>query len=77
MIYVGKGVKKINTFKVFSRWGEQLYAARNFYPNDNSYGWDGKFKGEKMNPGVYIYFVEIEFSDGLKIIYNGDVTLTR
>ncbi|MFK7773241.1 MAG: gliding motility-associated C-terminal domain-containing protein [Saprospiraceae bacterium] len=77
MIYAGKGVEKINNFKIFSRWGEQLYEAKDFYPNDNSYGWDGNFKGEKMNPGVYVYFAEIEFSDGLKIIYKGDVTLTR
>ncbi|MFK8009363.1 MAG: gliding motility-associated C-terminal domain-containing protein [Saprospiraceae bacterium] len=77
MIYSGKGVEKINNFKVFSRWGEQLYEAKDFYPNDNSYGWNGNFKGEKMNPGVYVYFAEIEFSDGLKVIYKGDVTLTR
>jgi len=77
MIYAGKGVEKINNFKVFSRWGEQLYEAKDFSPNDNSYGWNGSFKGEKMNPGVYVYFAEIEFSDGLKIIYKGNVTLTR
>ena len=77
MIYGGKGVEKINSFKVFSRWGEQLYEAKDFYPNDNSYGWNGNFKGNKMNPGVYVYFAEIEFSDGLKIVYKGDVTLTR
>ncbi len=77
MIYAGKGVEKINSFKVFSRWGEQMYEAKDFYPNDNSYGWDGNFKGERMKPGVYVYFAEIEFSDGLKIIYKGDVTLMR
>ncbi len=77
MIYAGKGVEKINSFKVFSRWGEQLFEAKDFYPNDNTYGWDGNFKGEKMKPGVYVYFAEIEFSDGLKLIYKGDVTLMR
>lgn len=77
MIYAGKGVEKINNFKIFNRWGEQLYEAKDFYPNDHTYGWNGTFKGEEMNPGVYIYFAEIEFSDGLKIIYKGDVTLMR
>jgi gliding motility-associated-like protein len=77
MIYAGKGVEKINIFKIFSRWGEQLFAAKDFYPNDNSHGWDGNYQGEKMNSGVYVYFAEVEFLDGLKIIYKGDLTLMR
>jgi len=77
MIYAGKGVEKINKFKIFSRWGEQLFVASNFYPNDNFFGWNGSFEGQEMNSGVYIYFAEIEFLDGRKIIYKGDVTLIR
>lgn len=77
MIYAGKGVEKVNNFSIFSRWGERLFEAKDFYPNDNSYGWDGNFNGEKMNAGVYVYFAEIEFSDGIKIIYKGDLTLVR
>lgn len=76
-IYSGKGVEKIKSFKIFSRWGEQIFEANDFYPNDTSNGWDGNFKGERMNPGVYVYSAEIEFSDGVKIIYKGEVTLMR
>lgn len=77
MVYAGKGVEKVNNLKIFSRWGEPLYEASNFFPNDNNYGWDGSFNGEKMIPGVYIYFAEIEFTDGVIIQYKGDVTLMR
>ncbi|MEM6966961.1 MAG: gliding motility-associated C-terminal domain-containing protein, partial [Bacteroidota bacterium] len=77
MIYAGQGVKKINQFQVFNRWGEKLYGATEFLPNDASYGWDGNFNGKKMSPGVYVYFAEIEFIDGIKVIYKGDVTLMR
>ena len=77
MIYAGKGVVKVNQFQVFGRWGEKIFQANDFQPNDASFGWDGTFKGEKLNPGVFVYFAEIEFSDGLKIIYKGDVTITH
>ncbi len=77
MIYAGKGVVKVSNFQIFGRWGEKIYESKDFLPNDASYGWDGTFKGKKLDPGVFVYFAEIEFSDGLKIIYKGDVTLVR
>ncbi len=76
-IYGGKDVKQINEFKVFGRWGEALFEAKDFQPNDSSYGWDGRFKGKEMNPGVFVYFAEIEFIDGRVLIYKGDVTLMK
>ena len=77
MIYAGKGVEKVHTFQVFGRWGEKIFEQNNFIPNDAAFGWDGTFNGKKLNSGVFVYFAEIEFSDGLKIIYKGDVTLMR
>jgi len=77
MIYGGKGVEKISMFRVFTRWGELVHESYNFVPGDSKDGWDGYFKGKMMNPGVYVYMAEIEFVDGLKEIYRGDVTLMR
>ena len=77
MIYAGKGVVKVNRFQIFGRWGEKIFEENDFIPNDASFGWDGTFKGKKLDSGVFVYFAEIEFSDGLKIIYKGDVTLVR
>ena len=70
-------VKKINTFQVYDRWGEQVYLAENFDPNDPDYGWDGKLNEERLNPAVFVYWAEIEFIDGVTIIYKGDVTLMQ
>jgi hypothetical protein len=30
-----------------------------------------------MNPAVFVYWAEIEFIDGVKKMYKGDVTLMR
>ena len=77
MIYGGKAVEKVTMFRVFTRWGELVHETSNFVPGDSKDGWDGYFNGKMMNPGVYVYMAEIEFSDGLKQIFRGDVTLMR
>ena len=48
-----------------------------FQPDDPDYGWDGTFRGQILNPGVYVYFAEIEFDDGIIILYEGDIALMR
>ena len=77
MIHGGQGVKQIKTFRIFNRWGEILYEGYNFQPNDPDFGWNGKFKEERLNPGVFVYLAEVEFIDGRVEIYKGDVTLVR
>ena len=69
--------EKIHVLKIYNRWGEQVFEQTDIQPNDYSVGWDGYFKGEKMNSAVFVYFAEIEFKDGRKIIYKGDVALRR
>ncbi|MFK7771466.1 MAG: gliding motility-associated C-terminal domain-containing protein [Saprospiraceae bacterium] len=77
IIHGGIDVEKIHVLKIYNRWGEQIFEQNDIQPNDYSVGWDGMFKGEKMNPAVFVYFAEIEFKDGRKIIYKGDVALRR
>ena len=62
---------------VLNRWGEAVFERSNFQPNDPTLGWNGKFRGKPMNPAVFTYFAEIEFSDGEIILYKGDVTLVK
>ncbi|MFK7947280.1 MAG: gliding motility-associated C-terminal domain-containing protein, partial [Saprospiraceae bacterium] len=76
-VYAGTGVVNIETFMVFDRWGTKLYEASNIQPNDASMGWNGMFRGQDMQAGVYVFYIEIEFADGLKFPYKGDLTLIR
>lgn len=71
----GKGIKKIRSMQVFSRWGEKVFSAADIPANEESFGWDGLFNGKRMNPAVFAWFAEIEFVDGKVILYKGDVTL--
>ena len=78
MIYAkADKIVQVNTFRIFDRWGEPVFEANDFQPNDPDFGWDGLLKGEELNPAVFVYFAEIEFVDGVTIQYKGDVTLTK
>jgi gliding motility-associated-like protein len=78
-VYVGRGVENISFMRVYDRWGELLYERNNFFPDNNNLaeGWDGRYNGKLVNPGVYIYIVEVKFLDGRVLLYRGDVTVIR
>ena len=70
-------VQQVRSFLVFNRWGETMFELYNFQPNAPSLGWNGRHRDQVMNPGVYVYFAEIEFTDGEIIVYKGEVTLVK
>ncbi len=77
-VFNGVGVKMINFVRIFDRWGEMMFTKNKILPNtDISQGWDGTFKGKPVENGVYVYIIEVEFEDGQKLLYRGDVTIAR
>lgn len=77
VVYGGKGVQEVEYFRVFDRWGEKLFDASGFLPNDDSRSWDGTLKGQAVLPGVYVYVAMVKFIDGEEKLYKGDVTVLR
>ena len=73
----GQKTSKALLFRVFDRWGEMVYEAKNFAFNDENTGWDGTFRGQEMDPGVYIWILEVEYVDGATEVYKGNTTLIR
>jgi gliding motility-associated-like protein len=76
-LFAGTQVQQISIFRIFDRWGNQLFEAGPLQPNQETLGWDGTFRGEPMGPGVYVFYAEVEFVDGFKEIVKGEVTLLR
>lgn len=66
--------KSLITFKcwIFDRYGTQL-----FYFDDPLQGWDGKYKGKFVKPGVYYYVIEATGSDGKHYKKGGDINILR
>ena len=64
-------------FHIYDRWGEEIYTARNFNVNDSNIGWDGTFRGQVLNGGVYTWVMEVAYLDGQKEIFKGNTTLIK
>lgn len=73
----GTGLFRVKSLLVFNRWGQVVFEARDFLPNDPSRGWDGRFKGQPASPDVYIYMMEIECENKVVIPIKGNITLLR
>lgn len=57
---------------IFDRYGNELYSF-----DDPSDGWDGKYKGKTVSPGVYFYVIEALGADGKKYKKGGDINIIK
>lgn len=73
----GDGTQRVVTFQVFDRWGELVYQTADAPLNDSAYGWDGTYKGQDMNGGVFVWVAEVEFEDGERLVYKGSTVLIK
>lgn len=69
---LSRGVFNLKYFYIYNRWGELI-----FETTDISNGWDGTYKNEPQEVGVYVYAVDGTDIKGLRIQRQGSVTLLR
>lgn len=67
----GKRIKTLH-LAVYDRWGERIFESK-----DPALGWDGRFKGKKMDNGVYAYTVAVGFQNGESQQETGSFLLVR
>jgi gliding motility-associated-like protein len=73
----GKGINFIKSFRIFNRWGQEVFRREKFNIDDISAGWNGTYKGVAQPADVYIYFLEA-FCDTQEFFQlQGNVTLLR
>lgn len=73
----GQSTSKVLDFKIFDRWGEMVFQLQDFAFNDDTKGWDGNFRGQPCDPGIYVWILEVEYVDGEKEVFKGNTTLIR
>jgi gliding motility-associated-like protein len=73
----GQASTRVKLFRIFDRWGELLFESSDFYANEFAGAWDGSFRGQAVNTGVFIWHVKVEYQDGTTQTYLGDCTLIR
>lgn len=65
------GYPIINSFRIYNRWGEEVFVSY------NNKGWDGTYSGKACDAGVYFYRLEVTNVHGERKDVKGDITLVR
>ncbi|WP_341841259.1 PKD domain-containing protein [Chitinophaga caseinilytica] len=73
----GKGVRSINSFRIYSRSGQEVFSRSNFQMNDPAAGWKGLQNGKLLAPDVYIWLLDAVCDTGERFTLKGNVTLLR
>ncbi|MEL6852942.1 MAG: gliding motility-associated C-terminal domain-containing protein, partial [Bacteroidota bacterium] len=72
-IFLIQGIHIQNfNLKIFSRWGHLLFETSNI-----NQGWDGVYRGKKLDEGVYTYVVSGRGYNGQPYLLKGTITLLR
>lgn len=58
--------------RVYNRWGELVFESQ-----DPAIGWDGSFKGKKLDPDVFDYYLEVTCVGGKTELIKGNVTILK
>ena len=66
----GSGIARIQSMRIFNRWGELIFERKNFPANDASLGWDGTYKGKKAETDTYVYIIELVCDNSVIFPYN-------
>jgi len=66
--------KRVSEYEliIFNRWGQEVYRG-----NSNDFGWDGYFKDEPQDLGVFGYVLKWTNLSGQSFTENGSITLVR
>ncbi len=57
---------------IFNRWGQLM-----IHFTDPAKGWDGKYNGKLVPPGVYYYVIRAKGTDGRNYKLSGDINILR
>ena len=75
-IPVSPNVSLINSFRIYDRWGTEVWADANFIPGEGS-TWDGRHLNRKVAAGVYFFVGELVMVNGEIRTTRGNITVTR
>ena len=66
------GIKKLNYFRIFNRWGQLIYSTTTF-----NQGWDGTINGVKQPTATFVWMVEGVTKEDKIIKKRGSFVLIR
>lgn len=73
----GSSIDRIQSMRIFNRWGQIVFEKKNFMANSISEGWNGMYRGRPANSDTYVYIIEYLCENSEIIPIKGNVTLLR
>jgi gliding motility-associated-like protein len=70
-IYGGDCIASM-VFDIYDRWGNKVFES-----TDTKQCWDGLYKGDALDPGVFVYSFNATLSNGETLQKKGNITLVR
>lgn len=75
VLSAGQGVDRVLDMEIYDRFGNLVYINENSIPGLSNESWDGTFDGQRLNSGIYLYFVNVQLSSGENVRLSGEVLL--
>ncbi len=73
----GRGLARVQSMRIFNRWGQAVYERKNFMANDPSSGWNGRMNGQPLPSDTYVYVIEFVCDNAMIVPFKGNITLIR
>jgi hypothetical protein len=71
-------IASVEEFLIFDRWGNKVFIGEEGHlPNDPRHGWDGLFKNQIVEAGVYTYFIKVMDVQGQIMQRTGSITVLK
>lgn len=68
----------VKSMNIYDRWGNLVFAAKDRPASVPAEGWNGIVKGIAVQPGVYVYYIELQLTGSqLNDIFSGTVIVIR
>jgi gliding motility-associated-like protein len=72
LLYVRGNSIKTMLLRIYDRWGELV-----FETNSKTSGWNGTYKNKPVDPGVFVYYLDVICFDEQKFFKKGNITVIR
>lgn len=76
-IFSNNTIKEISSLEIADRWGNLIFRNKHFPANAIYEGWDGYFRNEMVEAGVYLWVAELITIHGKRLALRGDITVIR
>jgi len=58
--------------RIYDRWGELVFES-----NSKNVGWNGTYKNNPVDPGVFVYYLDVICYDNQEFFKKGNITVIR